>query len=80
MIDISNKFEDSPTPDQLRREYAEAVDIIPALHKFQSVHNTQNLQKLCVEVLEFCNAIYASTRNDEERKVYDKMVEKLKKH
>lgn len=80
MIDISNKFEDNPNPDQLTREYAEAVDIIPALHKFQSVHNTQNLQKLCVEVLEFCNSIYASTRNDEERKVYDKMVEKLKKH
>ena len=80
MIDISNKFEDSPTPDQLTKEYAEAVDIIPSLHKLQAAHNTQNLQKLCVEVLEFCNAIYASTRNDEERKVYDKMVEKLKKH
>lgn len=80
MIDISNKFEDNPTPSQLTKEYQEAVDIIPALHKYQADHNTQNLQKLCVEVLEFCNAIYASTRNDEERKVYDKMVEKLKKH
>ena len=80
MIDISNKFEDNPTTDQLTREYAEAVDIIPAPHKYQAAHNTQNLQKLCVEVLEFCNAIYASTRNDEERKIYDKIVEKLKKH
>lgn len=80
MIDISNKFEDNPTPSQLTKEYQEAVDIIPALHKYQAEHNTQNLQKLCVEVLEFCKALYASTRNDEERKVYDKMVEKLKKH
>lgn len=72
-------YEDSPTPEQLTREYAEAVDIIPALHKYQTSHTAENLQKLCVEVLEFCNAIYASTQNDEERKVYDRVFSKIKK-
>lgn len=79
MIKVVNMYEDSPTPEQLTREYAEAVDIIPALHKYQSAHNAENLQKLCVEVLEFCNAIYASTQNDEERNVYDRVFTKIKK-
>lgn len=74
-----DKFEDNPTPDQLTREYVEAVDIIPALHKYQAEHNCQNLQKLCVEVLEFCHAIYASTQNDEERKIYNRVFSKIKK-
>jgi hypothetical protein len=72
-------YEDSPTSDQLMREYAEAVDIIPALHKYQSEHSLENLQKLCVEVLEFCEAIYASTRSDEERSVYKRVFAKIKK-
>lgn len=77
---MSEKFEDNPTPYQLTEEYKEAIDIIPALHKYQAEHNAENLQKLCVEVLEFCRAVYASTRNDEERKVYDTMFDKIKQH
>lgn len=74
-----DKFEDKVTPVQLTTEYREAVDIFPALHKYKSEHNTANLQKLCVEVSEFCRAIYASTQNDEERNIYYDMLKKLNK-
>jgi hypothetical protein len=37
------------------------------------------LQKLCVEIADFCRAVYASTRNEQERKIYFDMLEKLNK-
>ena len=67
-----DKFEDDVKPNQIIDEYKEAIDIFPALHKYKVEHNTVNLQKLCVEVTDFCRAIYASTQNDEERKIYNK--------
>ena len=76
---MSDKLEDTVKPEQLTKEYREAIDIIfPALHKYQSQHSLANLQKLCVEVSEFCRAIYASTQNEDERKVYKKMLDKLR--
>ena len=69
---MADKLEDTVKPEQLTKEYKEAVDIFPALHKFQAQHSLANLQKLCVEVSEFCRAIYASTQNEDERKVYEK--------
>lgn len=72
----SENIEGNITIEQAEREYKEAMDIFPALHKYQTEHNIINLQKLCVEVLEFCRAIYASTRNDEERKIYYSILEK----
>ena len=72
-----DKFEDNVTPAQLTDEYKEAIDIIPALHKYKADHNITNLQKLCVEISDFCRAIYASTRNEKERKVYLDMLGKL---
>jgi hypothetical protein len=71
------QFEDKVTPTQLKTEYREAVDIFPALHKYQIEHSTVNLQKLCNEVSSFCRAIYASTQNDDERTIYNNMVHKL---
>lgn len=73
-----DKFEDKVTPKQINDEYKEAVDIFPALHKYKTDHSTANLQKLCVEISEFCRAIYASTKNDDERKIYRAMIDKLK--
>ena len=78
MISIE-QYEDKPTFDQLSKEYAEAVDIIPALHKYQADHNGSNLQKLCVEVVEFCDAIYASTQSDKEREIFNSILSKIKK-
>lgn len=77
-IMYSEKFEGSPTIETLKDEYGEAIDIFPALHKYKSEHNIINLKKLCIEISEFCRAVYASTQNDEERKVYFSMLEKLK--
>lgn len=73
------QFEDKVTPLQLTTEYREAIDIFPALHKYKTEHNTDNLQKLCVEIAQFCRAVYASTQNEAERKIYFDMLEKLNK-
>ena len=54
-------------------------DYFPALQKYKDEHNAANLEKLCVEIMEFCRAVYASTRNEAERKVYYTMVQKLNK-
>ena len=71
------QFEDKVTPMQLTIEYREAIDIFPALHKYKTQHNTDNLKKLCVEIAQFCRAVYASTQNEQERKIYFDMLKKL---
>ena len=73
------QFEDKVTPMQLTTEYREAIDIFPALHKYKIEHTTDNLKKLCVEIAQFCRAVYASTMNEQERKIYFDMLEKLNK-
>ena len=73
-----DKYDENVKPAQIATEYKEAIDIFPALHKYKSDHNTANLQKLCVEISEFCRAVYSSTQNDAERKVYRNMIDKLK--
>ena len=73
------QFEDKVTPLQLTTEYREAIDIFPALHKYKTEHTTDNLKKLCVEIAQFCRAVYASTTNEQERKIYFDMLEKLNK-
>ena len=55
------------------------INFFPALQKYKDEHNTANLQKLMVEILEFCRSVYASTRNEQERKIYHSMIEKLNK-
>ena len=76
---LLDKIEDKVTPMQITDEYREAVDIFPALHKYKNEHNTTNLQKLCVEVADFCRAIYSSTQNEAERNIYYAMLDKLNK-
>lgn len=76
---MNEKWEDTPTPTQIEDEYRGIVELFPALHKYKSEHNTVNLQKLCVEIADFCHAVYSSTQNEEERKVYRAMVQKLNK-
>jgi hypothetical protein len=73
------QFEDKVTPIQLTTEYREAIDIFPALHKYKISHNTDNLQKLCVEIADFCRAVYASTESPQERQIFNSMLDKLKK-
>lgn len=74
------QFEDKPTLEQIKDEYSEMITgIFPALHKYKIEHNTDNLQKLCVEIIDFCRAIYASTKNEQERNIYYDMLDKLNK-
>ena len=73
------QFEDKVTPMQLTVEFMEAVSIFPALHKYKTEHTTDNLKKLCVEIAQFCRAVYASTTNEQERRIYFDMLEKLNK-
>ena len=74
-----DKFEDKVTPVQLTTEYREAIDIFPALHKYKTEHNTDNLKKLCVEISDFCRAVYSSTENEQERQIFNVMLDKINK-
>ena len=76
---MNEKWEDKPTPTQIENEYRGIVEIFPALHKYKTQHSKENLQKLCVEISDFCRAVYASTCNEQERNIYFNMLEKLKK-
>ena len=71
------QIEDSPL-GKPKDAYSEIADIFPALKKYKDEHNTANLQKLMVEILEFCRSVYASTRSEDERKIYHSMIEKIK--
>ena len=71
------QFEDKVTPLQLTTEYREAIDIFPALHKYKIEHSTDNLKKVCVEIVQFCRAVYSSTENEQERQIFNTMLDKL---
>ena len=73
----SKEFEDSPLGKQTNDN--SEPDIFPALQKYKDEHSTANLQKLMVEISEFCRSVYASTQNEDERKIYQSMMEKLNK-
>jgi regulator of sigma D len=74
---MSDKLEENVTLEQIEEEYKEVVSIFPALHKYKAEHNTANLQKLCVEVVDFVRAIYSSTQNEQEREILRKYLDKL---
>lgn len=65
--------------EKQKRIYSEIESIFPALQKYKAEHTKTNLQKLCVEIAEFCKSVYASTENQEEREVYYTMLDKLSK-
>ena len=72
------QFEDRPTLEEIKKEYSEMITgIFPALHKYKIEHSTDNLQKLCVEIADFCRAVYASTSSPKEREIFTKMIYKL---
>ena len=75
----SKEIEDSRPLKKTTDAYSEIADIFPALQKCKDEHSTANLQKLMVEILEFCRSVYASTRSEDERKIYHSMIEKLNK-
>lgn len=74
---MSKQLEDNRSLEKEKNDYSEISDIFPALQKYKKEHSTANLQKLMVEISEFCRSVYASTRNKEERLVYENMLKKL---
>ena len=75
----SKEIEDSHSLGKTTDAYSEIADIFPALQKYKDEHSTANLQKLMVEILEFCRSVYASARSEDERKIYHNFIEKLNK-
>lgn len=75
----SKEFKDSRSLEKTTDAYSEIADIFPALQKYKDEHNTTNLQKLMVEILEFCRSVYASTQNEAERNIYQSFIGKLNK-
>ena len=75
---VKSKQIEDETLEKTSNGYGEE-NIFPALQKYKDEHNTANLQKLMVEILEFCRSVYASTQNEAERKIYYSMIEKLTK-
>lgn len=55
----------------------ELNDIEPSLMHFIKFHTLENLQKLCLEIQEFCQSVYALTQNEEERSIYFDMARKI---
>lgn len=55
----------------------ELNDIEPSLMHFIKFHTLENLQKLCLEIQEFCQSVYALTQNEEERSIYFDMIRKI---
>jgi hypothetical protein len=72
---MAKQIEDKPL--EKRTNDNSEIDIFPALQKYKDQHNTANLQKLCVEVLDFCRSIYASTQNENERVAFRKYMQKI---
>lgn len=56
----------------------ELKDIFPALKLYKAEHSKINLAKLCVEIAEFCQSVYASTQNEGERAIYRQMLARLR--
>ena len=76
----SNINENGRSLEKTTDAYSEIADILfPALQKYKDEHNAANLQKLMVEISEFCRSVYASTQNEAERKIYRSFIEKLNK-
>lgn len=55
----------------------ELNDIESSLMHFIKFHTLENLQKLCLEIQEFCQSVYALTQNEEERSIYFDMIRKI---
>ena len=76
---VTDNVNKGQTLEKTEDDYSEIKDLFPALQKYKKDHNKDNLQKLCVEIVEFCRSVYASTANEKEREVYRSMIGKITK-
>lgn len=50
--------------------------IFPTLSAYQKARTDENFHKVCVELADFCIALYASTQNDKQREIYRAIMAK----
>lgn len=53
------------------------LSVFPMLANYKAEHKLNDFRKLCIEIVEFCRQVYASTTSEEERRVYRDMAEKI---
>lgn len=75
----SDKNELSKKIDELKVANNEPVEVLPSLSAYREYHTETALQKLCCEIATLCSDIYASTRNEQEQAIYNKMIDKIKR-
>lgn len=56
---------------------ADEKELLPTLKDFRQNHTEHNLQKLCLEIQEFCISIYSTLQNQEEKNIYSNMIKNL---
>lgn len=78
MTDFDTRKTVNQQPMQQKSE-KEGEVVLPSLKAYQSDHTETHLKKLCFEIAELCRAVYASTKNETERKIYRGMIDKLYK-
>lgn len=67
--------------EQLSQRIEELHDtkVLPTLSRYRNEPSVVNLQKLCVEIGDLCEQVYASTRSEEDRSIYRKMIKRITK-
>ena len=56
---------------------SELGDIRPALNRYNTEKSLENFERLCVEIEEFCKAVYAEIDSEEKKNFFIKALDKI---
>ena len=56
---------------------SEFGDIRPALNRYNTEKSLENFERLCVEIEEFCKAVYAEIDSEEKNNFFIKTLDKI---
>ena len=56
---------------------SEFGDIRPALNRYNTEKSLKNFERLCVEIEEFCKAVYAEIDSEEKKNFFIKTLDKI---
>lgn len=56
---------------------SEFGDIRPALNRYNTEKSLENFERLCVEIEEFCKAVYAEIDSEEKKNFFIKTLDKI---
>lgn len=56
---------------------SEFGDIRPALNRYNTEKSFENFERLCVEIEEFCKAVYAEIDSEEKKNFFIKTLDKI---